>query len=92
MGRTHCLELGCGIGRVTKHLLSRYFDHIDVNDLLEDYTKQTRSLFEDDPTKIDRAFSCSIGELQLDSFPRYDLIWAQCKSNIFHTNCFIFLN
>jgi hypothetical protein len=64
---------------VTKHLLARYFDHIDINDLLEEYTDHTRALFEDDEGKIDRAFSCSIGDLQLDNSPRYDLIWAQCN-------------
>lgn len=60
-------------------MLSRYFDHIDINDLLQDYCEQTRELFEDDPDKIDRLFVGSIGEIQLDSHPRYDLIWAQCK-------------
>ena len=66
---------------MTKHLLSRYFDQIDINDLLEEYTDQTRSLFTDDgdEKKIDRAFVCSIGDLQFDNAPRYDLIWAQCK-------------
>ncbi|CAF3631159.1 unnamed protein product, partial [Rotaria sp. Silwood2] len=73
----YCLELGCGIGRVTKHLLSRYFDHIDINDLLEEYCEQTRTLFENDDNRIDRSFVCSIGELELDHFPKYDLIWAQ---------------
>lgn len=78
---SHCLELGCGIGRVTKHLLSRYFDRIDINDLLEDYCQQTRTLFEDDSDKIDRAFPCSIRDIQLDHFPKYDLIWAQCNTS-----------
>jgi hypothetical protein len=63
--------------------LSRYFDHIDINDLLDDYCQQTRALFEGDEEKIDRAFPCSIGELQLENFPKYDLIWAQCKLRIF---------
>jgi protein N-terminal methyltransferase len=79
LGSSYCLELGCGIGRVTKNLLSRFFDRIDINDLLEEYCQQTRALFEDEEDKIDRAFACSIGELQLDHFPKYDLIWAQCK-------------
>lgn len=79
MEGNHCLELGCGIGRVTKHVLCHYFERIDINDLLEEYTDQTRAAFEDEPEKIDRAFTCSIGQIQLDSFPKYDLIWAQCR-------------
>ena len=68
---------------MTQHLLSRYFDHIDINDLLEDYCQQTRSLFEDEPEKVDKAFPCSIGQLDLPLSPKYDLIWAQCKSILF---------
>ena len=86
MGSSYCLELGCGIGRVTKSLLSRYFDHIDINDLLEEYCQQTRALFEenDEKDKIGEAFVGSIGDLQLENFPKYDVIWAQCKiSNLF---------
>lgn len=63
---------------MTKNLLSHYFDHIDINDLLEEYCQQTRALFENEEKQIDRSYVCSIGELQLDNIPRYDLIWAQC--------------
>ncbi|CAF1269839.1 unnamed protein product [Adineta ricciae] len=79
LGSSYCLELGCGIGRVTKSLLSRYFDHIDINDLLEEYCQQTRALFEenDEKDKIGQAFVGSIGNLQLENFPKYDVIWAQ---------------
>ncbi|CAF0874343.1 unnamed protein product [Rotaria sordida] len=77
LGSSHCLELGCGIGRVTKNLLSNYFEHIDINDLLEEYCQQTRTLFENDENKIDQSFVCSIGDLELNKFPKYDLIWAQ---------------
>lgn len=86
--RDHCLELGCGIGRVTKHLLCHYFDRIDLNDLLEEYLQQSRSLFADDPTKIDQTFPCSIGDLHLNPNPKYDLIWAQC--NIIHSFLLLF--
>ncbi|UJR29401.1 hypothetical protein I4U23_010613 [Adineta vaga] len=76
---SYCLELGCGIGRVTKSLLSRYFDHIDINDLLDDYCQQTRTLFDEngENDKIGKAFVGSIGDLQLENFPKYDMIWAQ---------------
>lgn len=77
--RSICLELGCGIGRVSKHLLSNYFDRLDINDLLDDYITQTKSLFEDEPEKIDRTFVCSIADIEFDFSQRYDLIWAQCR-------------
>ncbi|CAF0759790.1 unnamed protein product [Didymodactylos carnosus] len=78
---THCfhsgVQLGCGIGRVTKHLLVKYFNRIDINDLLPEYIEQTKlNLGEDLVDKVDKTYCCSIADLIVDK-SRYDVIWTQ---------------
>ncbi|EKE40360.1 hypothetical protein ENUP19_0240G0010 [Entamoeba nuttalli] len=69
-----CLDLGGGVGRVTKDVLSRYYKHIDVADQCLVHVNKAKELKETLPSFND-AFVCDMQNLQLNK--QYDCIWIQ---------------
>lgn len=86
------LDVGAGIGRVTKHLLLPIFDHVDMLEQNEDYVKKSHSFVgegREGGGSVGRRFVCGMQEFQADGFQArdglswgslrgtYDLIWVQ---------------
>ena len=84
-----CLDCGAGIGRVTKHLLSRIFDTVDlleVNQLFLQHAKQVNLKDLD----IGAYHCASLHEFHFTSF--YDCIWIQwVSSQLYNEDYVLFL-
>ncbi|KAL9642835.1 hypothetical protein ABK040_009910 [Willaertia magna] len=70
-----CLECGAGNGRVTKYLLERYFDEIDIEDINDAFLQKAKL----ECDKVRNTYA--IGLEQLDKHikiePTYHCIWIQ---------------
>ncbi|XP_002731545.2 N-terminal Xaa-Pro-Lys N-methyltransferase 1-like [Saccoglossus kowalevskii] len=77
--RAHCaLDCGAGIGRVTKHLLLRKFDIVDMVELNQKFLDQARDeyLSGDKSQRVEKFICCGLQDFIPDA-NRYDVIWAQ---------------
>jgi len=75
---TRALDCGAGIGRVTKHLLMKYFDVVDLleqnqNFLSESKTYLGTNLFK----RVGKQYNCGLQEWTPDPEVKYDCIWCQ---------------
>ena len=70
----YALDCGAGIGRVTKGLLLKKFDTVDLLEPIAKYIEKAKH-FVDSP-QAKEFFECSLQEFE---FPqgRYDVVWAQ---------------
>ncbi|ELP90776.1 ad-003, putative [Entamoeba invadens IP1] len=73
-GIDDCLDLGGGVGRVTKDVLSRYFKRIDVADQCVSHVNKAKEMKGVVPSFND-AFVCNMQHLVLTK--QYDCIWIQ---------------
>lgn len=76
LGTMRALDCGAGIGRITKLLLCRLFDSVDMVELNEDFLKQAKTYLGSQADKVDRLMCCGLQDFTPDE-GRYDLIWCQ---------------
>jgi len=74
-GRGRALDCGAGIGRITKHLLTKFFDTVDLVEQDEHFLEKGREYLKDNP----RVGTLYCSGLQNFKFTdnTYDLIWCQ---------------
>ncbi|KAL7721705.1 Alpha N-terminal protein methyltransferase 1 [Entamoeba marina] len=73
-GIDDCIDLGGGVGRVTNHVLSRYFKNIDVADQCLVHVN-TANEMKGKVKGFNKAFVCDMQHLKLEKM--YDCIWIQ---------------
>ncbi|OXA57864.1 N-terminal Xaa-Pro-Lys N-methyltransferase 1 [Folsomia candida] len=74
-GTSYALDCGAGIGRITKNLLSRYFDKVDLVDQCPNFIEKAKQNFEGNP-KIGEFFCCGLQKFNPPT-GKYDVIWIQ---------------
>lgn len=70
-------HLVTGIGRVTKHVLSAYFDEIDLLEQNEAFLAAVKDYIGDDYSKVKHLIPQGIQQFEPLPDVRYDCIWGQ---------------
>ncbi|EFO22942.2 hypothetical protein LOAG_05539 [Loa loa] len=70
------VDCGCGIGRVTKHLLLPLFESVDMVDVTESFIQESANYIGKENSRIGNKFVCSLQQFEPLSC-HYDLIWIQ---------------
>ncbi|XP_014275305.1 N-terminal Xaa-Pro-Lys N-methyltransferase 1-B [Halyomorpha halys] len=71
--RTRALDCGAGIGRITKHLLLKHFDTVDLIDQNQDFI-ETAKVYVNSP-QLGKLYCSGLQNFQPEE--KYDLIWCQ---------------
>jgi protein N-terminal methyltransferase len=75
---TRALDCGAGIGRITKHLLLRYFDQVDLLEQNEQFLAASREYIGlDDFDERVRTICSSLHTFSPTDDRKYDVIWCQ---------------
>ncbi|XP_064213119.1 N-terminal Xaa-Pro-Lys N-methyltransferase 1 isoform X2 [Tribolium castaneum] len=74
-GRGHALDCGAGIGRITKHLLSDFFDQIDLVEQNPKFLSQAEQYL--GPKLQEKVNYYSVGLQSFKPEKQYDVIWCQ---------------
>lgn len=74
--RSRALDCGAGIGRITKNLLTRWFDTVDLVDQDPKFIEQATKDLQDNP-KVGRFFTSGLQQFCPEQELRYDVIWMQ---------------
>jgi protein N-terminal methyltransferase len=69
------IDCGCGIGRITKDLLCRYFSKIDLLDPCEKYIDMCKD-YVDQPEIVEHTFCKGLQQFKFEQ-GKYDVIWVQ---------------
>lgn len=72
--RNIALDCGAGIGRVTKFLLTKYFDKVDLVEQNQQFLEKAHH-FIDNPNKIGTMYASGLQNFKPDK--KYDIIWNQ---------------
>lgn len=75
LGTSYALDCGAGIGRITKNLLTRFFDKIDLVDQDPKFVEEARKTLGDNE-KVGQFF-CSGLQQFTPEVEKYDVIWIQ---------------
>ncbi|VIO88147.1 Hypothetical 26.1 kDa protein in POP4-SHM1 intergenic region, putative [Brugia malayi] len=70
------VDCGCGIGRVTKHLLLPLFESVDMVDVTESFIQESANYIGKENSRIGNKLVCSLQQFEPLSC-HYDLIWIQ---------------
>ncbi|KAL3989363.1 AdoMet dependent proline di-methyltransferase family protein [Acanthocheilonema viteae] len=70
------IDCGCGIGRVTKHLLLPLFESVDMVDVTENFIQESANYIGKENSRIGNKLICSLQQFEPSSC-HYDLIWIQ---------------
>jgi len=70
----YCLDCGAGIGRVTKLLLAKAFNNVDILEPTQHYIDTCREYVDND--RLKELYHTSLQEFVIPS-NKYDVIWAQ---------------
>lgn len=72
-----CLDVGAGIGRVSKDLLLHFFDKVSLLECTESFIEKAREAIPAD--KIESVFPNTMQEFQArpEDYGKYDLVWIQ---------------
>lgn len=73
-GKHRALDCGAGIGRITKHLLIRYFDTVDLVEQSKTFVEESTAYI-GHSTKIGNLYNVGLQDFKI-SF-QYDVIWCQ---------------
>lgn len=71
----YALDCGAGIGRITKNLLSRFFDKVDLVDQDPNFVEEAKKLLVSNP-KVGDFYCCGLQDFVPEN-KKYDLIWMQ---------------
>lgn len=75
---TRALDAGAGIGRVTKHLLSKYFDVVDLLEQNDKFLAESKNYIGDEGwARVGQTICCSLQDFVPNSDVKYDCIWLQ---------------
>lgn len=78
-GKRRALDCGAGIGRVTKHLLTHYFDSVDLVEQDKNFTNKAKDYLNEKGvknTKVGEIFNEGLQTFQPEK-SAYDVIWSQ---------------
>ncbi|KAF9582256.1 hypothetical protein BGW38_000444 [Lunasporangiospora selenospora] len=82
-GPSHVLDCGAGIGRVTKQVLLKAFDHVDLVENSSIFVKQAKEEYLQDEIasgRVGEVRCCGLQNLQFEGTSwegRFDVIWCQ---------------
>ncbi|XP_041979044.1 alpha N-terminal protein methyltransferase 1 [Aricia agestis] len=74
-GTKTALDCGAGIGRITKHLLTNYFDRVDVIEPDEKFINSILDYVGENKHKVGSLYQVSLQDFNPER--KYDLIWNQ---------------
>ncbi|OTF74919.1 alpha N-terminal protein methyltransferase 1A-like protein, partial [Euroglyphus maynei] len=72
-----CLDCGAGIGRVSKYVLSKFFDEIDLLEQNETFVLKAKDFLGNDYQRVKNTFVQGIHEFTPIDGIIYDCIWGQ---------------
>jgi len=75
LGTTQALDCGAGIGRITKELLIRHFQNVDLLEQNSSFLKKAKESI--NSSRIRNFFCCGLQDFRAGDTIRYDLIWIQ---------------
>lgn len=75
LGKTRALDCGAGIGRITKNLLSRYFDKVDLVDQDPKFIEKAKNLLQEN-NNVGELYCSGLQEFVPEK-GKYDVIWMQ---------------
>lgn len=70
------LDVGSGIGRISEHLLSKYFDKIDLLEQSYTFIEKAKENLEK-LNKLERCYNVGIQNFSPPNDIKYDIIWIQ---------------
>ncbi|XP_015191261.1 PREDICTED: N-terminal Xaa-Pro-Lys N-methyltransferase 1 [Polistes dominula] len=73
--KQHALDCGAGIGRVTKNLLLKYFENVDLLEQNPKFIESAKTYLESNISRI--GFHCSALQNFHPTPQKYDVIWCQ---------------
>ncbi|XP_076352072.1 N-terminal methyltransferase [Tachypleus tridentatus] len=76
VGHKKALDCGAGIGRVTKHLLLRYFDKVDIVEQNQNFIDQARKYIGEPADRVENFYCCGLQDFT-PVVRKYDVIWCQ---------------
>ncbi len=80
MSTNRAIDCGCGIGRITKHLLLPVFDKVDMVDVTESFIdKSTTYIGDRIGAKVGEKYVIGLQDFEPQS-KHYDIIWIQWVS------------
>jgi len=74
-GTERALDCGAGIGRITKHLLTKYFNTVDLVEQDEHFLEKGRSYLGDNP-RVGTFYCAGLQNFKFTS-RTYDVVWCQ---------------
>jgi len=75
---TRALDCGSGIGRVTKHLLLKFFDTVDLLEQNDKFLTETKSYMgAEDYQRVGHQFNAGLQDFQPAPGVQYECIWCQ---------------
>ncbi|KAI5704120.1 hypothetical protein M8J75_002187 [Diaphorina citri] len=77
-GKTRVLDVGAGIGRISKYLLAKHFDKIDLLEQSSKFIEQAKEEILKDCDKLDKCYNVGIQDFKPEDLNiKYDVIWIQ---------------
>ncbi|CAH0388767.1 unnamed protein product [Bemisia tabaci] len=76
-GKSRALDCGAGIGRVTKYLLAKFFDKVDLVEQNPTFIEEAKKSLSSNP-KVDQFICVGLQNFMPDlEGPKYDVVWIQ---------------
>lgn len=75
LGTSQALDCGAGIGRITKNLLTRFFDKVDLVDQDPKFIEEAKNGLSEHP-KVGQFYCSGLQEFKPEE-KKYDVIWMQ---------------
>ncbi|XP_064459185.1 N-terminal Xaa-Pro-Lys N-methyltransferase 1-like [Ornithodoros turicata] len=75
-GKQRALDCGAGIGRITKHLLLRCFETVDMVEQNATFLDQAREYIGAEASRVDQLYCSGLQDFVPES-EKYDVIWCQ---------------
>jgi len=75
-GTDRALDCGAGIGRITKHLLSKHFDKVDLVEQDKHFLEKARDYLSGNE-RVGSLYCAGLQNFDFSSAPEYSVIWCQ---------------